>query len=183
LRIYIKYFNQKNKILNNIYINNLTLKNSYNTQITFKKKNMYINISKNIKNCDYINFISYSLGMFIKFFKSKKLKKKKILYIISIKLLSRFLKFLKISKLVLTFLRKIKYLINILSILNSKENKLYNNPFTKTEYNEKLNLNYLHIIYIFFKNYKYFGTRKTRKKGRIKRKILKKITKINSILD
>ena len=71
----------------------------------------------------------------------------------------------------------------MLNTLNSPVTKLYKNPFDEKEINEKVILNPFKFSFIIFINNKSFIPIKVKKKGRLKRKISKRITLLNKIVD
>ena len=88
-----------------------------------------------------------------------------------------------IKRLNLNIRRIPKYLKELLAVLLNKSNVIYNHPFQNEIVNEKeINLG-INFLFINFLNNKPLGPVKRKKKGRLKRKISKKITLYNNILD
>nr|AEV66690.1 hypothetical protein [Oxytricha trifallax] len=123
--------------------------------------------------------------IFFKIFRKKKYYKKKK----SIKmLLARYIRKLYLLikfKHTIFFIKKIPtYLLEIINILNTPIIHKFLNPFSETTVEEPnvrkniFNINY----FIFFKNID-FSNNKTRQKGRIKRKVTRKMILENSIID
>ena len=75
------------------------------------------------------------------------------------------------------------FLKEILNTINTPVTNLYQNPFIESITDEKTLINNFQFSLIMFFNNKSFGQMKIKKRGRLKRKITKKITQINRILD
>lgn len=158
---------------------------SFKLLFNFKKHYLYITL------LDHKNNIIFSLhtGLFLKFFEYKKsLKKSKSLKI----LLVRYLRKLFILSGVRTFTLYIKQtsdqLNKLLQVLQKPINHPFTDPLTGLIINEELGksarrdqfFHFLHIV--FFKN-KPYGSMKTKKTGRLKRKIRRLVIKANRIID
>lgn len=139
----------------------------------------------NIQNYKKRNFFFLSVGFFLKYFEKKKsLKKNKSLKI----LLARYIRKLYLLvkfKHTLFFIRSIpSYLAELVNTLNTPIIHKFLTPFSDKFFEDSLtkksifNINY----FIFLKNVD-FSNNKIRKKGRIKRKITRKIVMENSIID
>jgi hypothetical protein len=90
-----------------------------------------------------------------------------------------------LSNLVLIIKRTPMYLQEILSLISNPVSNLYNDPFNinKEEVNESVitnNFNFKNIIFITTKPY---GPVKIKNKGRLKRKISKKLILIGRVTD
>ena len=199
-----------NKPLNFFYTNKL-LKNKLNSKkiylnlllkplslIVYKQKiNKYSNPSKtlalnfkrnrffpNIRHLNGYNFIFASLGMFMKFFtKAKSFLKTKTMYLILASFLRKILIFSKFKNLILIVSRIPVFLKEILNSINEPVINIYKNPFTDSLYYEKNIINQFKFSYIMFLNNKNFGNHKLKKKGRLKRKITKRIILSNRLVD
>ena len=158
---------------------------SFKLLFNFKKHYLYITL------LDQKNNIIFSLhtGLFLKFFEYKKsLKKSKSLKI----LLVRYLRKLFLISGVRTFTLYIKQtsdqLNKILQILQKPINHPFTDPLTGLVINEELERGarrsqFFHFLYIvFFKN-KPYGSMKTKKTGRLKRKIRRLVIRANRIID
>ena len=85
---------------------------------------------------------------------------------------------------IILFIKKLpKYFNEIINNIELPSNSLYNNPFTNEIVDEKIQKNYFNWVNIFFLNNRPFGLVKLKKKGRLKRKIKRKIILINQIND
>lgn len=149
---------------------------------TFKSRRLLLNLQDNsMKNLFY-----FSPGFFIKFFEKKKsLKKSRSLKMLSARYLRKLYIFSKI-KYSIFFVKKLPVgFLEFLSSLNTPIIHKFNDPFTNklVEENPNPNRPLINILYfIFFKNID-FSSNKIKKKGRIKRKITRKLFLENSISD
>ena len=160
-------------------------KNKYfNTQKTLAlnfKRNRFFPTLRTLKGESYI-FLS--LGMFIKFFnKSKSFLKSKSMYLILASFFRKILMFGSFRNLILTISKTPVFLKEIMATINDSVVAVYKNPFNDTEVNEKAYINRFKFSFIMFLNNKPFGPLKLKKKGRLKRKISKKIILMNRITD
>ena len=75
------------------------------------------------------------------------------------------------------------YLNDILSIINNPVSSIYNDPFTKKEVNEFKIVNNFRFTNVIFTTTKPYGPVKVKNKGRLKRKISKKLILIGRVAD
>lgn len=78
------------------------------------------------------------------------------------------------------------HLNTILKSILTQSNVIYNNPFKNNSLiNEVKGINsfFINFSYLIFVNNKDFGLKKTKKKGRLKRKIMRRVIINNNILD
>ena len=98
--------------------------------------------------------------------------------------LRRLLLYISVLRMQMTVIKTPKYLKDILSVLTSNSNSLYKNPFANNELVNEKELNpRIYFEYLVFLNNKALGPIKKKKRGRLKRKISKKIVAYNNILD
>jgi hypothetical protein len=129
-------------------------------------------------------FLSLSMGLFASFFKKGKFfLKSKIVYLTTALFLRKVLLFSNFKNMFLLVNRIPKYFTEIMSTLNEPVINLYKDPFSNNIINEQLNNVSFTFPYIMFTNNKPYGLVKTKQKGRLKRKISKKIVLMNRILD
>ena len=203
-----KYYNNNYNIINNYNLalvksNTLrydTLFNLLKTNKTMSfKKNLHkhYNVKKtlalnykrnrffpNIHTLKGDNYITLSLGMFMKFFlKSKSFLRSKSMYLILSSFLRKILIFSKFKSLILTISKTPLFLKEILSSLNEPVISIYKNPFNEEYINEKSIINRFKFSFILFLNNVAFTKRKLKKKGRLKRKITKRIILSNRVVD
>ena len=126
-----------------------------------------------------------SLGIISKYFSRRKsYLRGKSSYLLSAAYLRRMLTSLNVNYLHLEITKIPKYLKDIVRIITVNTNVLYKNPFSPRDIvNEKTNPIELRFKYVFFFNNKPYSVVKIKKRGRLKRKISKKVTLLNNILD
>ncbi len=169
-------------------LNHLALRKNtnvhYNTQKTlalnFKRRRFF----PTIRTLKGENYIFLSLGMLSKFFnKNKSFLKTKTMYLLLMSFFRKILLFSSLTSLILTISKTPVYLKEMLTTLNSPVTKIYKHPFDDIDINEKVLINPFKFSFILFFNNKPFGQLKRKKKGRLKRKISKKLTLINKLMD
>ena len=123
--------------------------------------------------------------MFLKYFEYKKsLKKKKLLKYLLIKYLRKFILIVKLKNFNFFFKSSVYFLTEFFSILFKPLKKKFFNPLTsKLMADDKQKKANFSVFFIYFLNTVNFSFLKTRKKGRIKRKILRKLVKLNNLID
>lgn len=142
---------------------------------------LYINLQNHRKR----NFLFLSNGFFVKYFEKKKsIKKNKSIKI----LLTRYIRKLYLLvkfKYTIFFIKSLPtYLSELMNVLNTPIIHKFATPFSDKIFEDSLlhknifNINY----FIFLKNVD-FSRNKVRKRGRIKRKITRKLVLENSIID
>jgi len=189
INILINFISIYNFFLNSIYLDifyfNKLLKNKNRSFffliLSFKKKKLYINLQNNNKK----NYLSISTGLFIKFFeKRKSIKKNKAIKLLMVKYLRKLFIISKISTLILIIKKTPLFVNELINFLNTPIAHKYINPIDQKIIDESTN-KYLSIrfFYFIFTENKNFSKNKTPAKGRIKRKILRKITFENKIID
>jgi len=129
-------------------------------------------------------YTTVSLGMFSKYLnKGKSFIKNKMVYLIIASFFRKLLIYSDLRRLKLLVKRTPLYFKDMLSIINNPVITRYKHPFTGINVDEKkLNVQFFFSMFIFI-NSKSYSFLKTRKRGRIKRKITKRLVKINSIID
>lgn len=151
----------------------------------FKKHYLYITLLDNRNNIMF----SLHTGLFLKFFNYKKsLKKSKSLKIILIRYLRKLLLLSRVNNFTLYVQQTSDQLNKLLQILQKPINHAFTDPLTGQLINEEIDnagkkrqlFNFLYIV--FLKN-KPYGVMKTKKTGRLKRKIRRLIIKANRIID
>ena len=142
---------------------------------------------ENASNSDRHTYLSLSTGFFLKFYKDRKpLKRTKLFKILLIKLVSKILTLAKIrylsfiiNGLPLNFLELQKILTEkpIIPSKSAELGPLYN--LSSLE----INSNPIEIVGYLFLKTKSFGSPKLPRKGRVKRKVLKRLLKKNKVQD
>jgi hypothetical protein len=149
--------------------------------LSFKKKKLFINL----KNLKKKNFLSLSTGLFIKFFEKKKsIKKNKAIKLLMAKYLRKLFIISKIKNIILIIKKTPVFLNEIINFFNLPIAHKFLNPIDQKaieeSFNDSLTIKFLYFIFMENKN---FSKNKAPQKGRIKRKILRKITFENKIID
>lgn len=162
------------------YLRNLSIPH-YQLILTFRQEKLFVNLL----NKHSINYLSLSLGLFTRFFSvQKSFKKNKILKIVLVKYLRKLFLLTKLHFIDLFVKSSPFMLLELLTYLFEPSQKAFKDPLSgrmidETRFNYKtFNLNYIY----FFKSRQY-NILKTRKKGRIKRKLQKKLIKLNKKID
>ena len=139
----------------------------------------------NFKTLQGETYTFLSLGMFSKFFvKNKSFFKTKQMYLILASFLRKILLFASIKFLYLLITNIPTYLKEIMSTINNSVINHYKNPFNEENLiNEKMVINPFKFSFFMFINNKPYGKVKVKKKGRLKRKITKRLTQMNKVLD
>jgi hypothetical protein len=129
-------------------------------------------------------YITMSLGLFWSFFaKPKSFKKSKQLYILLSSFFHKLIIFSQINSLTLCIKFLPKFFPEILNTLLSKNTLTSKNPFFSSEklfFHKKPNFFIKNLIFLKTKHY---GFVKARKRGTVKRKVLRKVFKNNNITD
>jgi hypothetical protein len=129
-------------------------------------------------------YTSLSLGLFLRFFKKgKSFIKSKSNFLVLAGFLRKILLFTSITDLILIVRKTPIYLTEILHTLNTPVITPYENPLTLANVDEVLLRKYFYFLFFVFIGSKPYGFLKTRKRGRVKRKITKRIVKLNSVVD
>ena len=155
--------------------------NIYNIFLSYKKNRFFPYF---YKEKDKNTIFNNSLGILSKRFSLKKsFLKSKNSYLFSASYIRRMLIYISATKLNLNIVKTPKYLKEILKTITTDSNVIYNHPFRKNIVNEKKDSLDIKFLYVNFINNKALGPVKRKKKGRLKRKISKKVILYNSVLD
>jgi hypothetical protein len=136
-------------------------------------------------------YVTTSLGLFFSFFvKPKSFKKSKQLYLLLINFFKKLIIHLGLIE-VLIYVKYVpKYFLELINLLFRNEIKTYTHPFTKLLLtpvtagdNNHLKYNNFFLKKLVFLNTKKYGSVKFKKKGVVKRKIIRKVYKTNFITD
>ena len=185
LSFYSKIF--VSPILNNLMLvksfnKTMLFKKFYRLFFTFKKGRFFVNLTNFNKTK---NYLFLSTGMFIQYFQYKKsIRKNKILKVLISKYLRKFFLILQLKYVSLHFSSTPLMLQEIITNLTTPLIKPLKNPLTlKTIDEDQLSQFRFVFLFFFFQKSKNFGTFKLRRKGRVKRRIIRKLIKINNVLD
>ena len=149
--------------------------------LSFLNNKIFVNLLNSKKK----NYLSLSSGLFIKFFEKKKsFKKNKIIKVLIAKYLRKVFIMSRIKNIMLIVKNNPTLLPEILSFINSPIVHKFQDPLTEEIIEEKKQ--YTPVIkflnFLFLENLD-FSKNKTKKRGRIKRKILRKVVSSNNIVD
>lgn len=140
-----------------------------------------------IDNSSGVTIVNSSLGLMSKFFsKRKTFLRSKSSYIILSVFLRRVLVNIRMSKIRLKIRGLPLHLKSILNCLLSQANSFYQNPFRfgyMVNEKESSNIFFFTFLSIHFYQNKFYGFKKSKKCGRLKRKIRKKVIINNNIID
>ena len=154
---------------------------NYLLSFNFKRRRFF----PSLRTILHTNLFYVSLGIFFSFFKKKKsFLKSKLMYIILISFLRKILLFSHISLFIMEIKYVPKYLMEILNALLEPTQKFYQNPFKSNLLVNELEWRPTFTFYATIFNYKSNPKLiKLPQKGRLKRKITKKVLLLNNILD
>jgi hypothetical protein len=173
------------KNVKEVYLKGLHCKGSvYNTYalyLSFKRNRFFPYFDMTSSRQTIFN---NSLGILSKRFSSKKsFLRGKSSYIMSASFIRRLLIFIRVVRLNLFFLKRPKYLKDILATINTSVNVFYQHPYRSETVNEKELSLPIYFEYINFINNKAYGPVKRKKQGRLKRKISKRVILYNNVAD
>ena len=153
------------------------------------QKTLSFNFSRNrffpaLRTLEGETYLSLSLGLFMKFFsKSKSFMKSKQMYLILASFLRKTLLFSSFTTLYFIISKTPVYLKEMMSTLNDPVASIYRNPFSNDLVDEKTFQTPFKFSMFLFLNNKAYGKVKVRKRGRLKRKITKRLVSLNRITD
>ena len=155
---------------------------AYTLNLNFKKNRFFPQLKDTFFKKTIFN---NSLGIISKYFSLRKsFLRSKSSYLLTATYLRRLLVNINILKLRLEITKVPKYLKDIFRVLLASANVFYKNPLNNSHIvNEKVSPINFSFPYVFFTNNKSWGVIKRKKRGRLKRKISKKVILLNNILD
>lgn len=156
-------------------------RSTYYLILNFIKNKIFINFQDKKKN----NFFFLSAGLFIKFFEKKKsFKKNKTIKLLMAKFMRKLFIISKIKETSLIVKKTPLFLIEFLTLLNTPIIHKFPDPIEKKTIEEKdSNKGIIKFIYFIFLQNIDFSLNKGPQKGRVKRKILRKIIINNKLID
>jgi hypothetical protein len=166
-----------------VYNNELkNYNNIYTLLLNFKRNRFFasFDMSKSKKT-----IFNNSLGIISKRFSEKKsFLKSKNSYIMNSSYTRRVLIYMNVVRMQMVIQKTPKFLKDIVNTLTTASNSLYKNPFVHSKLVNEKELNpMIYFEYLVFVNNKALGPIKKKKRGRLKRKIHKKIIAYNNMLD
>jgi len=156
----------------------------HNLVIIFKHNKLTIVLTDHNKRC----YFYLQTGLLLKFFRHKKsIKKTKTAKVLLFKYLRKLLNLMMIRTLSLYVRGSPKNFPELIRVLRKPFTHTYTNPFTKLQVDETTvqspHFPRFKFIQLFFVKLTPFGKMKTKPRGRLKRRIRKKIVKMNNIPD
>ena len=154
----------------------------YSLRFRFNRHRFVITLSDTSSNTTYF-FIS--TGLFSKFFQHRKsLRKNKATKILMVRFLRKVLLILNIDQLQFISSGVPLFLDKLLSTLYRQLPHPFTNPFTGSVIDESTTRNFnLNISKLFFHKSRPFGYLPTKKRGRVKRKIRRKLVRAGGLID
>ena len=147
---------------------------------SFKRNRFFPTLLNNLGH----TYTTLSLGSFLHFFlKPRSFRKSKQLYTLLINFFRKIILYVGITKLSISVKFVPKYFSELLSMFLRRSSNPYLHPFTNLTTDEHSTKSTFTIINILFFNTKPYGFFRKRKKGVVKRKILRKVFKNNGIID
>jgi hypothetical protein len=154
---------------------------NYRLYFSFTPNRFYINLS----NSEGVNYLSLSIGLLLKFFKHQKsLKKNKSLKFLLVKFLRKLIIVSKIDNMIV-FLKKTPTLVSEVFkfLINPLPSPFFDPISNQTILEDDKSSYRININYIYFLKTISYTSMKKRQKGRLKRKIAKKVISKNRIVD
>jgi hypothetical protein len=137
-----------------------------------------------IRTLEGSTYLALSLGMFaVMFNKGKSFLRNKSVFMAAVGFLRKILLFSSISEFILIVQKTPQYLQETLAALNEPVVNIYKDPFGLDLIVEKQLPPRFSFSMFLFQNNKPYGTVKVKQKGRLKRKIAKRIVSMNRVLD
>jgi len=149
--------------------------------LTFRKNRLFVNVLNSIKK----NFLFVSTGFFIKFFEKRKaFKKGKAVKLLIAKYLRKIFLLSKASNFFLVIKNNPVFLTEMLNFVNIPIIHKFTDPISHKVIEEKnTDACVIKFLYFVFLNNLNFSNNKVKKKGRIKRKIFRKLVLKDNIID
>ena len=151
----------------------------YKLVLVFVKSQLYLNLISETSGKSYMHL---TMGMFKSFFTlQKSFRKNKILKLVMAKYLRKVFILLKVKKINIRVNSSPVFLHEFLNLLFQKSKKTFLNPLNGKAFKESRSSKQLfRVAEIRFLSSQKFTFSKVKKKGRVKRKVLKKIYKQNN---
>lgn len=157
----------------------------YRVYLTFTANRLFINMVS--KGGHRYNYLSLSVGLFLKFFKNKKsFKKNKLVKILLMRYLRKLLIATSIRDVALYVKRTPVFFLELCNAFTTPVITPFLHPFIAGSYNDTdLNTKspFTALRHIVFSRSKPYGLMKGPRKGRLKRKIMRRIIRTNRVCD
>jgi hypothetical protein len=155
----------------------------YNLFFTFTRNRLYINLWSPTGR----NYLSLSVGLFLKFFKNRRsFKKNKLIKLLMVKYVRKLFIITQIRDVNIHVKKTPTFFSELCKTLTSPLVAPFTNPFTGVIYNDMevhLQKSLVNIRHLFFSRSKPYNFMKGPRKGRLKRKIMRRIIRTNRIPD
>lgn len=185
-----KFLNQYTLFYQRTFYNLFRFTKQFNSYVSTASYKLFLNFRVNRLFINLINpagrnYVSLSGGPLLKFFGNRKsLKKSKTFKLLLIKFLRKLLIISGISTFNLYFKGRISAVNEIVGTLLSPLASPFYDPLRGTTVLESPDTGFsMNVRYMIFDNIKSFTNMKTRSKGRLKRKIFRRVVKSNRITD
>jgi hypothetical protein len=168
--LFLKNINKTNTMLNNYYL-----------YLNFRSNKLYINVTGNASK----NYLTLSVGLFLKFFKNKKsFKKNKIIKLLLMKFLRKIFLISGIKHLYIYVKKTPLFFQELCKTLTSPLITPFLNPLSNVIVSEHgKTVQPLNIKYLLFLNSKPYSFMKKARFGRLKRKVMRRIIRTNRMSD
>lgn len=157
----------------------------YRLYLTFTANRLFVNLFN--RSGTARNYLSLSVGLFLKFFKNKKsFKKNKLVKMLLIKYLRKLLIVSEIRDIILYVKKTPVFFTELLKTLTTPVIHPFLNPHTGKVYDDNMmnsKISFPNIKYLIFSKTKAYGYMKGPQKGRLKRKIMRRIIQTNRMPD
>lgn len=162
------------------YVHNMLFTKDDSFLINYRRRNFFPNFS----NSNNSVLTTTSLGLFSKMLnKGKSFIRNKMVYLMTASFFRKVFIYTSVINMTLYIKHQPLYLNELLNIIFKPVIGIYQHPFN----NYLVDENTIHTHYrfnnIIFLLNKRFTTQKTKQRGRLKRRIMKRLVKINNVLD
>ena len=170
------------KVLTNFAKSSMSTRHNYNQLVLNYKRLRFYPLMRSSRGLTLFNC---SLGVIAKFLnKGKAFTKKKAVYLLLFSLIRKVLLFSKLGDMSLVLNRTPKYLQEFMSTLYTSAVTIYSNPFKTSQLVSELNTQaHFDFKYVQVITSRPYGYIKMGKRGRLKRKISKRVQLSNRVLD
>jgi hypothetical protein len=137
-----------------------------------------------ICNVEGHTYSTSSLGMFSKFFnKAKSFIRSKSIFLVSAAFLRKILIYSGLKDLILVVKKTPIYFSEILNTIYNPAIPFYNHPFNNLSVDESFVFPEFRLSMFLFFNNKNYGSHRLKLRGRLKRKISRRLQRLNRVLD
>jgi len=168
--LFLKNINKTNTVVNNYYL-----------YLNFRSNKLYVNLLGSSSK----NYLTLSVGLFLKFFKNKKsFKKNKIIKLLLMKFLRKIFLISGIKHVYIYVKKTPLFFQELCKTLTSQLITPFFNPLSKSFLSDNPKTSTpLNIKYLLFLNSKPYSFMKKARFGRLKRKVMRRIIRTNRVSD